>query len=307
MQMTTGVISDIQRFSIHDGPGIRTTVFLKGCNARCKWCQNPEAIDRLPELQFIQERCIGCGACVETCEQGVHRVVNGQHILQRERCARCGECALLCYAKALALVGREMTVDEVMEEIRRDIPYYDNSNGGVTISGGEPLVQHQFTYALLERCRAENIRTAIETNLLQPWQRIQRMRSLLDLLIFDIKASDEALHRKWVDISNARALENARRLADTQSDIIVRTPIIPGVNDTREEIGAICDLIKSFPNLMHYELLSFNPLGIDKYRWLGKECVLAGERRQRPDELMPLAREAISRGIPTRVDGAAVG
>lgn len=133
------MVSDIQRLSIHDGPGIRTTVFLKGYDMRCKWYQNPEAIDGLPELQFIQGRCIVFGACVETCEQGVHRVVNGQHILQREQCTRCGERALLCRAKALTLVGREMTVDESMGEIRSDVPYYDNSHGGVTISGGEPL------------------------------------------------------------------------------------------------------------------------------------------------------------------------
>ena len=307
VQMTHGMVSDIQRFSLHDGPGIRTTVFLKGCNARCKWCQNPESIDRLPEIQFIQERCIACGACLETCEQSVHQIVNGHHILHREQCTMCGECALSCYAKALTLVGKEMTTDEVMKEIRRDIPYYDNSNGGVTISGGEPLVQHQFTYALLERCSDENIHTAIETNLLHSWTRIEQMLPLLDLVIFDIKAFDKALHRKWVGVSNAKVLENARRLAGTQTSIIVRTPVIPDVNDSLKEIAAICDVIKGFPNLLYYELLPLNPLSVDKYRWLDKESILVDKKRQSAEMLLPLAREAMSRGIQVRVDGVGVG
>ena len=303
MQMTKGMVSDIQRFSLHDGPGIRTTVFLKGCNLRCKWCQNPESIDRLLEIQFIQERCIGCGTCLDSCKQGVHQIVNGQHILHREQCIMCGACAPSCYAKALTLVGKEMTTNEVMQEVRRDIPYYNNSNGGVTISGGEPLVQHQFTYALLVRCKAENIHTAIETNLLQSWQRIKRILPLLNLLIFDIKTFDAELHKKWVGVSNAKVLENAQRLADTQTDIIVRTPVIPDVNDSRKEIAGICDVIKSFPNLMYYELLPFNPLGVDKYRWLGKESLLADKKHQSIEMLLPLAREAVSRGIQIRVAG----
>jgi pyruvate formate lyase activating enzyme len=305
--MTKGIVSDIQRFSIHDGPGIRTTVFLKGCNVRCKWCQNPESIDRLPEIQFIQERCIGCGACLDTCKQDVHQVMNGKHILHREQCTGCGECALSCYAKALTLVGREMTEDEVMQEVRQDIPYYENSNGGVTISGGEPLVQHQFTYALLVKCHAENIHVALETNLLSSWYIIERMLPLLDLLIIDIKTFDKELHKKWVGVSNAKVLDNARKLAGTQTDIIVRTPVIPLVNDSRKEIAGICDVIMSLPNLIYYELLSYNPLGVDKYRWLGKESILVGKKRQSTQALLPLTREAMSRGIQIRVDGVTVG
>jgi len=297
------MVSNIQRFSLHDGPGIRTTVFLKGCNAKCQWCHNPESMDRLPALQFIEERCIGCRACLEVCQQGVHQVVEGKHVLRRELCERCGECARHCYARALTLVGEEMTVEQVLEEVRRDTPYYDNSNGGVTLSGGEPLVQHRFTRELLKRCRAENLHTAIETNLLVPWERIEEVLPFLDIVIFDVKTFDDALHKEWVGVSSVRALENVRRLATVENALIARTPIIPQVNDSKSQIGAISDSIKDLPNLMYYELLSFNPLGMDKYRWLGWECSLAGRKRQKMDEMMPLADEAMRRGIRIQING----
>jgi pyruvate formate lyase activating enzyme len=200
-----------------------------------------------------------------------------------------------------------MTVDEVMQEVRRDIPYYVNSNGGVTISGGEPLVQHQFTYQLLVKCRAENIHVALETNLLSSWLIIERILPLLGLLIIDLKTFDEELHKKWVGVSNAKVLDNARQLAGTQTDIIVRTPVIPNVNDSRKEITGICDVIMGLPNLIYYELLSYNPLGVDKYRWLGKESILVGKKRQSNEALLPLTREAMSMGIQIRVDGVTVG
>ena len=247
----TGLVSDIQRFSIHDGPGIRTTVFLKGCNLRCAWCHNPETLSARPEIQTFPDKCIACGACFGACATTARqRNADGSATYSRDRCAACGACAKTCYAEALTLVGREMSADQVLREVLEDREFYAQSGGGVTLSGGEPLRQGDFCLELLRLCRSHGLHTAIETNLASPWEQIAAILPLLDLLIFDLKLFDGERHRRWTGVSNGAILTNVRRLEDYLSNaggngteralsIIVRTPVIAGVNDDADEIAAI--------------------------------------------------------------------
>lgn len=264
--MSEGFVTNIQRFSIHDGPGIRTTVFEKGCNLRCFWCHNPETWAREPEIQFFPDRCIGCGECFKVCPTGAHVMSDdGQRQFLRERCTACGKCADTCYAEALVLVGKRMTHMEVIEEILRDKAFYETSNGGVTISGGEPLLQRDFTYDILEGCQAEGVHTAIETAANFPWERIASVLPVVDMVMMDIKVMDSAQHMDCTGVPNERILANAVRLGQQPQPLIVRTPIIPGVNDNTGEISRIAEFVSKLPNLMYYELLPFHPMAASKF------------------------------------------
>ena len=261
-----GIVTNIQRFSIHDGPGIRTTVFLKGCNLRCFWCHNPETLNPKPELQLFFSRCIACGACFKRCPNQAHVLLeNGQREFHRERCVGCGTCAETCYAEALVLVGQTKTVEEVVEEVMRDKPFYETSNGGVTLSGGEPLLQLEFSYAILEQCRQQGVHTAIETAANFPWERIATLLPVVDLVMMDIKLMDSARHKECTGVPNERILENALRLGQQPQPLIVRTPIVPGVNDNPEDVAAIARFASQLPNLLYYELLPFHPMATSKY------------------------------------------
>ena len=295
-----GMVSDIQRFSLHDGPGIRTTVFLKGCNLRCRWCHNPESLSPERQLQFLPAKCIGCGACLEACPRGVHGLADGRRTLRRDRCAACGACTEICYAGALVLVGREMTAEEVLAEVLPDRSYYRNSGGGVTLSGGEPLAQADFCQEVLTRCRAEGIHTAVETNLAWPADRITGLLDALDLVMADLKLISPAAHERWTGAPNEQILANARRLAGEPVDLIVRTPVVPGVNDTPEEIGRIADVIRGFENLLYYELLPYHPLGAGKYESFGMDYTLSGVTRPSDEAMRALGDEARRRGIEVR-------
>lgn len=266
-----GLVSDIQRFSLHDGPGIRTTVFLKGCNLHCAWCHNPETLLAHPELQFLRERCIGCAACVNACPQHCHLIQDeGIHLLERGLCLNCGNCSRICYAGALSIIGREMSIEEVMDEVRSDLPFYQESGGGVTISGGEPLMQATFTRSLLHNCQMEKISTAIETNLCYPWQLLADIIPELDLLICDIKMLDPQSHYQWTGIDNRNILTNLAELASMDIPIIVRTPLVAGINDDPDIIAGIANLLSAQPNLLYYELLPYHPLGTGKSLSIGK-------------------------------------
>lgn len=261
----TGIVTNIQRFSIHDGPGIRTTVFMKGCNLRCFWCHNPETLRPEPELQLFLDRCIGCGECLKRCPHDAHTQVDGRRVFHRERCVGCGKCAETCYAEALVLVGEEKTAEEVVEEVLRDRPFYETSAGGITLSGGEPLLQPIFARAILEQCRQESIHTAIETAANFPWERIAQILPLVDLVMMDIKIMDPEKHRECTGVRNERILANARRLGEQTQPLIVRTPVVPGVNDSADEIASIAEFVATLPNVLYYELLPFHPMATSKY------------------------------------------
>lgn len=294
-------VTDIQRFSLTDGDGIRTTVFLKGCNMRCSWCHNPETISKGRELMFYRSCCIGCGRCFEVCPVGAHKIVDGDHIIDRSLCTRCGRCADLCYAEALSMCGREMSVEEVMRELVQDKPYYESSGGGVTISGGEVLCSLEFATELARACRAEDINVAIETNLSIPFEKIKPLIAELDSVMFDIKLFDGEAHKQHTGISNKTVLENARMLDTLGIPLTVRTPLIPGVTDTAENVAAVAEFAATLKNLVRYELLNFNPLGESKYRGLDKENAHEAARPLGEDKLAELKAAAEAHGIRVKV------
>lgn len=258
-----GTVFGIQRFSIHDGPGIRTTVFLKGCNVACKWCHNPEGLSCAPQIGLNREKCVGCGACSAVCPNGCHLFTEGGHALNRSSCTACGRCVEACPQEALEQIGKPMTVDAVMRQLLRDRKYYA-PDGGITVSGGEAMLQREFVLALLERCRAEGVHCALETNGVHSFDRYLDFLPLVDLFLLDYKATDARIHREYVGCDNAIVRDNIRRLHDAGAKVLLRCPIIPGVNDNAAHFDAIAGLTRELPGLVGAEILPYHNLGVSK-------------------------------------------
>lgn len=291
-----GMITDIQRFSLNDGPGIRTTVFLKGCNLHCAWCHNPETIRKKNELMVYPANCIGCGHCVPVCPSGARSIAAGVLQFDRSRCTACGACAAVCFPGALKMAGRSVSVAEVMGEILQDRAYYADSGGGVTLSGGELFCQAEFADALIDACREEKIPVAVETNLDWQFESARPILEKLDLIMFDVKIFDSVEHKRWTGVENAELLDNARRLDTLDRPLIARTPLIPGATDSAENIRAIAGFLRNFRNLRCYELLNFNPLGESKYRALEEKNPFVSARPLKPEALNRLREAAESVG-----------
>lgn len=291
-----GMITDIQRFSLNDGPGIRTTVFLKGCNLHCAWCHNPETIWKKNELMVYPANCIGCGHCVPVCPSGARSIAAGVLQFDRSRCTACGACAAVCFPGALKMAGRSVSVAEVMGEILQDHAYYADSGGGVTLSGGELFCQAEFADALIDACRKEKIPVAVETNLNWQFESVRPILEKLDLIMFDVKIFDSVEHKRWTGVENAELLDNARRLDTLNRPLIARTPLIPGATDSAENIRAIAGFLRNFRNLRCYELLNFNPLGESKYRALEEKNPFVSARPLKPEALNRLREAAESVG-----------
>ena len=291
-----GMITDIQRFSLNDGPGIRTTVFLKGCNLHCAWCHNPETIRKKNELMVYPANCIGCGHCVPVCPSGARSIAAGVLQFDRSRCTACGACAAVCFPGALKMAGRSVSVEEVMGEILQDHAYYADSGGGVTLSGGELFCQAEFADALIDACRKEKIPVAVETNLNWQFESVRPILEKLDLMMFDVKIFDYVEHKRWTGVENAELLDNARRLDTLNRPLIARTPLIPGATDSAENIRAIAGFLRNFRNLRCYELLNFNPLGESKYRALEEKNPFVSARPLKPEALTRLREAAESVG-----------
>ncbi len=279
---TTGRIFNIQRYSIHDGGGIRTLVFLKGCPLACWWCSNPESQSAKPELGFIETRCVGaetCGApCLAACPADALELdEQSKAIVSRDACDSCGECTEVCGHDALKVVGHEMTVDEVLAEIEKDRPFYRRSGGGMTIGGGEPLAQPRFTEELLEAAQDEYLHTAIETSGYVPWKYLERVLRHVDLLYFDLKHIDPETHRMLTGQPNELILSNLESVLSIKKpqDVVVRIPVVPGCNDSAENISATARFVAEL-GYLQMELIGYHRMGVSKYRQYGMAYPLDG-------------------------------
>lgn len=280
-----GTIFNIQRYSISDGPGIRTTVFFKGCPLSCQWCHNPESQARHAELIFHRKRCLGCGACALHCLESAISV-DGLAKTRKNVCVRCGTCVDYCFTDARELVGKELSCIEVMDVIEKDRSFYDQSRGGVTLSGGEPLDQADFAKALLEMCCAAGIHTALDTSGFAPWDTIDALRSHVDLFLYDLKIIDDTKHQMHVGVSNQPILDNLNRLDENGHTIILRIPIVPGVTDDEENIEAIVNVAKSLSNVRQIDILPYHHIAAEKYDRLQLKYQLSDCRPPKSDHMV---------------------
>ena len=270
-----GTVFDVQRCSLHDGPGIRTTVFAKGCPLRCVWCHNPESISPEPELTFFVDKCVGCGACAAVCPKKAHLVEDGRRELRRSICRRCFRCVDVCDFDALRVAGREWTVGEVMDLVLRDRIFYEESGGGLTVSGGEPLMQPAFLEALLAETRREGLRTCLDTSGAAGADVFERILPLVDLFLFDYKATDPDRHRELTGADNTAILRNLNRLCRAGATVRLRCPLVPGVNDDDGHLRGIADLCRRYPDLQGVDVMAYHGLAHQKYERFGLDDSLA--------------------------------
>ena len=268
--MTTGTIFNIQRFCTDDGPGIRTTVFLKGCPLSCQWCHNPESQKSQFEITFDKNKCVNCGACVTACKRNCHTFENQKHVFTRDLCSGCGACVDKCAADALELHGKIVTVDEVFDQVAKDKIFYETSGGGVTISGGEPLFQPKFTLELLKKCKENGIHTAIETSGFCDKDTFLDVIKYCDLVLFDVKETDDDLHKKYVGVPFKPIVENLSLMSEKGVSFIIRAPIIPTINDRPSHFSALKTLAKTLKGCLGVQIMPYHKTGSYKYDLLDR-------------------------------------
>ena len=281
----TAPITNIARGSLHDGPGVRTVVYFKGCRLKCKWCHNPETISVKKQILYTPSKCIHCGKCIEVCPEH-HKIHGNDMVFLRESCAACGKCAKSCPSLALSLCGEEKTVPVLFEEIKKDLHYYIFSGGGVTFSGGECLLYPQFIAEIAKICKDHKIHTAVESAFFVPWENAEKVLPFINLFFADLKIADPKKHCEFTGQDNRLIIDNITRLSKIHNNIILRIPVIPGVNDSEDDIDEFAKIIKTFgKGIKGIELLKYNNLAESKYNIAGKDYTNFADRSQTDGEM----------------------
>lgn len=291
----------MKHFAVHDGPGIRTTIFLKGCPLRCSWCHSPESQSSGVEIAFYPTLCVGCGACVKACLTGAQTKEPGK--LRRELCSGCGGCVEACYSGALVKFGNQVTVGEILREAEKDEVLYKASGGGVTLSGGEPTAQPTFALVLLKALKEAGYHTALDTCGHIPWETLKDILNHVDLVLYDLKHMDPAAHRELTGVANGLILSNLGRLARFDSKIIVRVPVIPGYNDSADNIEATARFLGGLKSIEAVELLPYHNLGVSKYEVLGREYELHDLQPPTMDALEAIRGLIEAEGLKVVIEG----
>lgn len=274
MQDLTGILTNIQHYSIHDGPGIRSTAFFKGCNLICPWCHNPETQMGHAEIMVYPAKCSGCGACIAACPNGARLPTQAVPEYNRDKCKRCGRCAEICYSEAIQISGQQYTVDQLMDILKADLPFYIRSGGGVTFSGGEPLLQPDFLHAMLESCAEMGIHTAVDTAACVPWSALEKIAGVANLILLDLKTMNPERHRAVIGSDNSHVLDNAQRLSAAGVELWIRIPVIPGFNDTAQDMREISSFVATLKTVKRIDLMAFHQVGCGKYTALGKTYLM---------------------------------
>ena len=297
-----GIVFDIKRLSNDDGPGLRTTVFLKGCSLHCLWCHSPESQTNKPQLVFYQNKCVLCGRCVAVCPEGVHNLQDTKHQINWEKCKNCDKCVERCPTVALEIKGRKFSAQKLFKEILKDKVFYTNSGGGVTISGGEPLNQAKFVKAVFELCQREGIHTALDTSGFSKTESLKLVIPYTDLFLFDLKHMDDYKHQRLTGISNRLIHKNLKILAKTSKDIQIRVPLIPGYNDMDDNILATVEFVSSL-KITQIAFLPYNRMAGSKYTWMGKKYTLEGLKPQTLKDLDHIRKIAVDHNLEVQIGG----
>src|SRR5271157_5233246 len=299
----SGMIFDLRRFSVHDGPGIRTAVFLKGCPLSCWWCHNPESQHFASELILRENRCIRCGTCLPVCAPGAIQPSEQGYFTEMELCNQCEACVAVCPADAREMVGKRMSVEQVISEIQRDVPFFDESGGGVTFTGGEPLMQPHFLLDALRACKAIDLHTALDTSGYADWSFLEPVSDYTDLFLYDIKLMDAQEHRKYCGVSNELILSNLRKLSKKGALIYLRVPIIPGITDTRQNLDQIADLAGSLPAVRRVDILPYHLAALGKYTRLNLSYRLADVLPPSEERMLAIQDQLQSYGLQVKIGG----
>jgi len=298
-----GLVFDVKKYAIHDGPGIRTTVFFKGCPLECQWCHNPESWRAYAEHGFRKERCVGCGRCVENCPEQAISFIDNRPVTEMNKCRLCGRCVDTCMAFAREIIGREMTVGEIMAEIEQDVIFYDESGGGVTISGGEPLMQPEFLLAILNQCRRQRIHTALDTSCYAESKILEMTGERANLFLCDIKHMDSEIHERFTGVGNNLILDNIRLLSEAGKEIIIRIPVIPGFNDDKANIEATGKFTASLPGVIRVDILPFNSGGVEKSARLTAQNKQMQVETPNGEQMKSIAKNLGKYGFEVKIGG----
>lgn len=300
--MNKGTIINIQKYSVHDGPGIRTTVFFKGCPLNCLWCHNPESQNKEKEIMFFRERCTGCGKCVKRCPNNAIKITNGKSLINKEKCILCNKCIDFCPNNARELVGKDLSKEELFKEILKDEIFYEESGGGVTFSGGEPMLYADFIDDILSQCKIRGIHTAIDTCGYVSWDKFEKIKDKVDLFLYDLKLMDNEKHKKYTGVENKLILDNLKRLSDNGHNIFIRMPIITGVNDDLKNIDEAINFISKL-NIIQVNLLPYHKMGMDKYKRLNMKYKLSGDEKPSDEKMSEILKRFKKNNIKVKIGG----